>query len=783
MFCRNCGNQMSDDSRFCPRCGTAVTVRPQAAVVPQIPVTSVVETPAPPVVEMPQPPVEQNVPVEEIIQPPVERVEPIAETVQPPVEQTAPMVGMPQPAPEMPAPQAQWDSPKKKGKGKYWLLALLGVVLVVAVIVILLNMKDSGPGGTQITGTPTQSVQEEDTAIHDGSMTVMIYIVGSNLETDNGFASMDLDEMMSASIDTEKHHVLIHTGGAKEWHNEAVSNRKNEIFLLQDGELEKLESNRAEDTCSSDTLAGFLTYGLENYPAERYSLVLWDHGGGPLVGYGGDQKSGNIMALEDIQEALEDAGFGPDQKLELMGFDACLMGSVEVAWVFRDYANYLVASQELEPGCGWNYDWLEAINETIDGEELGKVIVDTYFSGAKRLGVYEDWDMTLSCMDLSQVEEVETRLDALFSKVDADILEGNFKEISRIRRRTKSFGKLPDDEVGCDLVDLMHLTHLLEDEHPREAKKLEQALEDLICYSESNVNNANGVSIYHPYEDREQMSKNWRLFMKLGFASDYGEYLETFIANLISRSSQDAGKLQGLKTEAEESSAEQLLSLQLDQTLAELYGGACYYIVQHMGNNEYMMVSFGMDVTMDDNGLLTAQYGKKAIFVVNESTGQVSELPVAAFQELTNDDRLLYSVPAMLVEYDADGKADGLMVWQMIEVVDGVPVLRGAYAMEDDEEDADDLGLADRTVYNYKDYDSIILASFTVIPPDGTLENCNVSMLEWEEGEDPVYFEVFVEDGIRLEYMSIDGNGEYYAQFEVFDVYDNCYTSEVIPLG
>ena len=107
----------------------------------------------------------------------------------------------------------------------------------------------------------------------------------------------------------------------------------------------------------SSTLKEFLSYGYDNYKSDLYDLILWDHGGGPVFGYGSDQndESETPMTINQLTTAINGSTLGKATNLEFIGFDACLMSNVETAYSLKDYAEYLLASEELQPGFGCNY--------------------------------------------------------------------------------------------------------------------------------------------------------------------------------------------------------------------------------------------------------------------------------------------------------------------------------------------------------------------------------------------------------------------------------------------
>lgn len=129
------------------------------------------------------------------------------------------------------------------------------------------------------------------------------------------------------------------------------------------------------------TLSRFIRYVVENYSAERYALIIWDHGGG-YYGACWDEDNGyDSLSIAEIRQALANAYNQTGRRIDILGFDACLMGDIEVAYALRDYVDIVVFSQEYEPGDGWPYDdILESLtaNPTMSPISLASTIVDKY---------------------------------------------------------------------------------------------------------------------------------------------------------------------------------------------------------------------------------------------------------------------------------------------------------------------------------------------------------------------------------------------------------------------
>ena len=142
--------------------------------------------------------------------------------------------------------------------------------------------------------------------------TVMIYIVGSNLESRVGAATSDIEEMEEAGLDYDKTNLLLYTGGSRRWVSD-IPNDTNSVLDLSREEGSRIIAGTGESANmgSPRTLSAFINYCTDNYPAKHYGLILWDHGGGPLWGYGSDELFGNdSLILQELRSAMDQTIFG-----------------------------------------------------------------------------------------------------------------------------------------------------------------------------------------------------------------------------------------------------------------------------------------------------------------------------------------------------------------------------------------------------------------------------------------------------------------------------------------
>ena len=230
--------------------------------------------------------------------------------------------------------------------------------------------------------------------------TLFIYMCGSNLESKQGLAGKNIDEILSAEI-SDSINIVIETGGTVQWHSHDIDSDSLSRYEIKDGTLKLIETLEVSSMGEAQTLTDFLDWGQKKYPSKHSSLILWDHGAGASQGICFDEKYGfDPLTIAELKSALENAKL--KNKLEFIGFDACLMASMETAYYVKDFANYMLASEEIEPSGGWDYKALcEAMSGKSDYIEIGREICDSFVQKCKEK---EKLYATLSLFDLSQTE-------------------------------------------------------------------------------------------------------------------------------------------------------------------------------------------------------------------------------------------------------------------------------------------------------------------------------------------------------------------------------------------
>lgn len=195
--------------------------------------------------------------------------------------------------------------------------------------------------------------REQEESMGDGDWTIFVYLCGSDLESEGGSASADMEEAFAA-LPSKNVRVVYETGGANFWYQD-IDERRMQRYLLEDGDLSLVDETPSANMGDASTLADFLEWGIAAYPAEKMALILWDHGSGSINGVCFDEcYDYDSLSLKDIDAALSQVYIHMTDRFEFIGFDACLMSTVETANMLTPYARYLYASQEVDgiiPAC------------------------------------------------------------------------------------------------------------------------------------------------------------------------------------------------------------------------------------------------------------------------------------------------------------------------------------------------------------------------------------------------------------------------------------------------
>ena len=359
------------------------------------------------------------------------------------------------------------------------------------------------PSTANTSGTSPAVISDNDT---DVEWAIYWYLCGSDLETESGFASSDLAEMFRVTL-PQGITVIIETGGALRWHDHNIDPSVNSRYIYDKDGFQLIETIPRSNMADSSTLESFLRFCNDNFPAKKKAVIFWDHGGGSVRGMIYDDFYGNpTMSLAEMRRAFEAVSppSKDDPPYELIGFDACLMATVDMVESLSGYARYMVASQELEPGEGWEYEGtfeLLAANPSMDGAEFGIAICDSYYAGC--LNSWMADEITLSLVDMRYADALlrayrDVGAEALLNAV-ANV--SYFGEFGRAARSAVNYGGNNEWSGYINMVDMGDLVrysyHLL----PDYGQSLLEVIEECVIYKVGGQyrDRASGLSCYYSY--------------------------------------------------------------------------------------------------------------------------------------------------------------------------------------------------------------------------------------------------------------------------------------------
>ncbi|ACR32639.1 clostripain-related cysteine peptidase [Burkholderia glumae] len=374
------------------------------------------------------------------------------------------------------------------------------------------------------------------------STTVMVYMVGSNLESKYKSADGNIVEMLKASLPPNTN-VVIETGGANV-NNDVSRQIPNWIsvkrHVLSSGKIQQISDLGRLDMGAPKTLSDFIDWAQKQYPAGSYKLLMWDHGGG-WTGFGGDENtktasgSNSMLSLNSLAQGIRDGVKASNIHFDVIGFDACLMATVEVATALSPYANYLLASEELEPGPGWN--WTSVISSAdSEARTFGKIVADSYIAKQET----EKENGTLSLIDLQKIGAVQTALeswsDSIIAKASAS--DNSWANIVWKRATSLGFGGTGDGTNGngyLDLVDLKIFSRSISD-IVQGSEKLSDSISQAVVYNNatSNYSNASGLTAYFPSRSLNS-SAGSSAYQAINFSQKYQNFSKNYLSMISAK--------------------------------------------------------------------------------------------------------------------------------------------------------------------------------------------------------------------------------------------------------
>ena len=405
-----------------------------------------------------------------------------------------------------------------------------GVVTAVSAGTAVITVR-SVDGG--FTNTVTITVKNEQLDAY----TILLYMCGSDLESNNattsqgGQATRDITEILSVSCPSNVNFV-IQTGGSTKWstkYNISATQlgryHVNNKSLVQDAQLDQASMG------DYATFRDFLDWGMVTYPAKKYGVIMWDHGGAMEGCCQDDNFDGDTLLNSEVIQAVWDARIlaGVSEKLEFIAYDVCLMQVQDIA-EFNSYNfNYMIASQESEGGTGYDYDaWLPTLYNnaaTVSTVTLLTKIADTFITEQGTTS-----DQTQSVLDLSMMPAYYQAFEALAAKLRTVITSASaWSTFATLVDSCQKYGAYVYNNNTYYLFDVFDVSQLFTKMQSNgnysscssELTAVRAAFANLVVYERhGSGTTAGGLSFFCPisgyaehyyYDSYETDFTNWRL--------------------------------------------------------------------------------------------------------------------------------------------------------------------------------------------------------------------------------------------------------------------------------
>lgn len=432
--------------------------------------------------------------------------------------------------------------------------AKVGIPVVIAVVIICILCVCSiaavlyffgdtlfGLSPTTDVNGPSEVIVPQDTS-NLPEWTIIVYADADD-EILEGDVWFDVNEMELVGSNSQMNIVvqLDRAQGAFDGDGNWTDTRR--YLVTQDSDVNTITSPVVEDIGEADmgnpqTLVDFVTWSIQKYPAKKYMLIMSDHGAGWANGFS-DLSSGNTLSLPEITNSIaqvQQAMGG--QKFEVLGFDACLMGMIEVYGSLYPYTNYMVASEEVIPATGWSYTaWLQRLaqNPAVSGREAAQYIISSYILEDTALTMTRsadeiaqiEADTTLSAIDSARIPE----LINAFNQFIATLANVNQEWVAQGREYTRSYYSVFDESLPSPYIDLVNFAEIMATTNDpaivQANEQLRIAAGNAIVAEKhgSGMAGSYGISIHFPISDIYQFTE-FNTDAPIHYGVDAAKFLE-----------------------------------------------------------------------------------------------------------------------------------------------------------------------------------------------------------------------------------------------------------------
>ena len=607
------------------------------------------------------------------------------------------------------------------------------------------------------------------------SRTIMIYMVGSDLESGNGLATVDLNEINYNLMDNQNINVLLVAGGTKKWQNDYIETNETSIYKLTPSGFSKIREQNLQNMGSSEVLSNFINYVYNNYKTDKYDLIFWNHGGA-INGSEFDEISKDNLSLVEMKEALKNTPFNQNNKIETIMFRTCLNGTIEVADIFTDYSDYLVASEEVTNGYRLEgmLKFINTIKTSDTGYDVSKKFIDSYKNMMRNLnntlyslGVDETYIYsTYSIVDLSKIKKLENSINDFFSSID---LSKNYNEIGRVRSNLYQYAS---DENAYDMVDLYNLVYELKSLNPSKADNVLKNIENTVLYNWATNSKSRGISIYFPFNGKKQeISYFLDIYKDFNSLNEYNKFINNF--NYLKNSNVTSYSYLENKTTVDNKEKQADFTLELTDEQLKTFAKASFIVFKNTHDDYYYPVYRGNNLQLNGNKL-QANIKDRQLKAVSTLDG--TENIVTLIEDEYTDDYIKYTALLTLEDFSSEDifewKYDAVKMSLVYDKLTGNTKI-GSVIINNGDND-----LPGIVAVNLDDYTNMVFASssYKILDDNGNYTSDWVSDGGIKGMEEKV-------DKVDFKLQNFDDGYDYYCVFYIFDTNNNVSYSKLVKLN
>lgn len=614
----------------------------------------------------------------------------------------------------------------------------------------------------------------------DQTRTVMVYMVGSDLESNKALGSQDF-EGISRKLDFNKLKVVFIAGGSKVWANKNIDAKETSIYEYNQDGIVKVKPQGLLNMGNPEVLVDFINYAYDNYKSDKYDLIIWNHGGA-IFGSENDDLSGDFLSLNEMKNAMSKTRFNKDNKIETLIFRTCLNGTIELANVFKDYAKYMVASEEVTYGFKDFFGNSSAF-KFLNGADLGS---SGYDFGLRFINNYKDIMIakdglielysTYSIIDLNKIDDLNKNINSFFKGID---LNSSFNDIAKLRANLYQYGFNSVDSSEFDSVDLYNLVNGIKHLNKDAGNKLLKTLDDTILYNWSTNTNSRGLSIYLPYNaDRMVALYGISIFKDIAELNDYYDFINNFYSYKIN--SKYNFNFSKSATLAKSKNNNYDFGLELTDEQLKSYAKAEFIVFRDNKDGYYLPVYKGKSTTLDGKMIKASIKGKQIKAV---STKDNSENIITSIELDEDENKYYYNVVAVLENFSSDNISEFIYDPARVRLsrdkktnkieIDSIILLKDEKKLGENQ-----MVVPNNTLVDLKDYTHIVMASssYKILDKNGNYTE------GWESDKVIKGFEEEV-DKFEFKDETFNDGYDYYAVFKIFDLSGKYTYSKLIKMN